>query len=485
MASPLRHDFSRTMKSGTVVGSMIVIIALSVLFIPVVRLATSAPGFSGSGATDVMGYYSGSEYHFLGYSFNTYGQPVEGTSVNITVSSSSGSRSSAAGTNSSGFASWTMQAPPPRSGDAYVVRLGGALTESGAIFSPSTNGSALVVGGPTLQFVTDHSNSSRSDVVFVDEGPNGSAPSGYSAYYNYTSSAPGFFFGLLNESQMTFLGHPSGVATLFKLPPMPKGDDSATVEVFDSNGTVVATANQFSNTAPYVPPSPTALFTSLASSILALAIPLMAVLVAYNSYGKDKATGVLESVLTRPVTRRGLGLSRYLAMVISITLAIAITVGVIAIISQVLLGATLPLDVAVYSVGGLAVEAAAFVGIIMLLSQFVKSSGGIVGAGVILWVLLDLLWGIFMLFGALALRIQIGSGDYLALTIRSGFANPAQFFTLVGEYLNGLSLVSSLGGSVPISPATYGLTPIALVAAGAFWVVAPLAGFLYAVVRRD
>ena len=107
------------------------------------------------------------------------------------------------------------------------------------------------------------------------------------------------------------------------------------------------------------------------------------------------------------------------------------------------------------------------------------------GAGVILWVLLDFLWGIFLLFGALALRIQIGSGDYLALTIRSGFAIPAQIFTLVGEYRNGLSLVSSLGGSVPIRPATYGLPPIALVAAGACWVVAPLAGFLYAVVRRD
>ena len=471
------------MRSGTILGSMAVIVALSLLFVPVVKLSTSAP-VSGSGGTTVLEYHSGSEYHFLGYSFNTYGQPVQGSSINVTVTSPSGSRSSAANTNSSGYAVWTMQGPAPTAGTGFAVRLGGNLVFSETTVGPTADGEVNFLGGANLAFVTDPANSSRYDVVFVDEGPNGTMPTGYALYYNFTSYTPGGLFGVLNESQMAFLGHPTGYATSFKVPPMPAADNTITVEVFNSTGSMVTSASETGSIGNFTPPSPRDLFTALASSILGLAIPLMAILVAYNSYGKDRATGVLESVLTRPVTRRGLGLSRYLAMVLSLTLAIAVTVGVMAVISQVLLGATLPLDFAAYSVGGLAVEAAAFVGVVMVVSVLVMSSGGIAATGILLWVVLDFLWGIFLIFAALAFGIQIGSGDYLGLSIRSGFANPAQFFSLMGEYLNGLSL-SSVGGSSPISPATYGLTPLAIVADAAFWVLAPLLGFLYLVVRRD
>ena len=481
MPSPLRHDFFRTLRSMSVIISIAVIIGLSLALIPLANL-TSSVVFTGSGGQTVMYYYGGSQIHLLGYSYNTYGQPIQGTAFNFTVTTPSETRSASSTTNSSGFATWSVQFPNPNATLSYTLKVNGLLITQGLGGPVATDGEPSLVGGNPTPLVTDPSNSSRVDALFVYEGANGTLPVGYKLYYNYSV---GFTGGPLYPSQMTLLGTSSGYITTFKLPPPPSGDNTVTVAAYDANGTQLSASSQSVNLVGFAPPSPTALFTSFASSILALVIPLMAILVAYNSYGKDRATGVLDSVLTRPVTRRGLGLTRYLSIVFSLALAIALCVGAMAAISQAFLGATVPLAFAVSSVGGLVVEAAAFVGIMMLFSRLVKSTGGLIGVGVVIWLVLDFLWGLFILVAALATRVQLGSGDYLALSIRSSFANPAQFYSLVGEYLNGISLVSGIGGSTPISPATYGVTPLTLGAAAAFWVLVPLAGFLYMAVKRD
>ncbi|MDG6909415.1 MAG: ABC transporter permease [Nitrososphaerota archaeon] len=471
---PLAHDFSRTLRSKSVLISMAVIIALSLLLIPLVQVASNSTVF-GSGGNEVLDYYSGTEWHFLGYSYNVYGQPIQGTSFNVTVTSPLAATSSAATTNSSGFASWAMPGPAPTSTVSLTTRVNGNVEMAGP---PSSVGSLIA-------FVTDPANASRLQVVFFGEGPDGSAPRNDRVYYSYSAIGSGGYVGAANESQMTYLGPTSGYVTVLRLPPIPAADNMVTAAVFDSNGTMVTSAGEAGTIISPQILSPKALFTSIASSILALVVPLMAILVAYNSYGKDRATGVLDSVLARPVTRRGLGLIRYLALVLPISLAIVIAIGVMALISQLVLGSTVPLSFALSSIGGLMVEGAAFVGIMMLLSRLIKSTGGLMGVGIVLWVVLDFLWSVIVVLAAVVLGTQLGSGDYLALSIRSGFFNPAQFYGLVGEYLNGISLVSGSGASIPISPATYGLNPITLGLAAAFWVIAPLAGFLYLATRRD
>jgi ABC-2 type transport system permease protein len=482
MAGALRHDFARTFKSKSVIISMAVIIALSLGLIPLVGLTTSV--FTGSsGGTAVMEYYAGGEFHFLAYAYNTYGQPVVGTPINITITGPGAPGSSMVTTNSSGFAAWTASGRLSNSSMPYVLRISGNTVVEG-IFPPNLKpGEVNSLGNPLSQ-VTDPSNSSRSDVLFAYEGPFGARPTTYRLYYSYSSSPTG---GMLNESQMTFLGSPTTYVSTFKLPQPPSGTATTSVGVFDANGTLVSGSSSSVVSiggAPFTPPTPEQLFTSFVSSILSLVIPLMAILVAYNSYGKDKATGVLESVLTRPVTRRGLGLTRFLAILISISIALVVTVMVMEGESQALLGKILPPAFALYTIGALVVEAAAFVGLTMLISHLIRSTGGIIGVGVGLWILLDFFWGILIFLGAYILGVQIGSGNYLGLTIDSGFLNPAQYYGLVGQYLNGVT-ISSGGASIPISPATYGLTPFTLVGAAAFWIVVPLAGFLYLATHRD
>ena len=473
------------MKSKSVLISMAVIIALSLALVPLIGVASNPIVFSGGGA-DVVGYYSGSAYHFLAYSFNTYGQPVIGTNVNVTLMDSAGVHPSAATTNSSGYASWMLQLVPQGSQVSYSITVDSRLSGQGAFPPSSTPGEVFTMGGSPLSTVVDPANSSRRNLLFFYEGPNGSLPTMYRVYYSYGSST-GPSTGTMNESQMTLLGTPASYLSVFKLPQPPANTTTRTLAVFEAappHNLVTAYSEQ-SVGGPLIPPSPSAIFTSFTAAILAVVVPLMAILIAYNSYGKDRATGVLESVLARPVTRRNLGLSRYVSFVIAVSVALVVTMAVMEGISQFLLGKVLPATFAAYTIGSLIVEAAAFLGIVMLLSQVVRSQGNMILASVGLWVLLDFFWSVLVLAASALLAVQIGSGNYLALTIQSSFFNPAQFYSLVGEYLNGISISNGFGGSTPISPATYGLTPVALALTGAFWVRAPLFGFVYLVVRRD
>jgi ABC-type transport system involved in multi-copper enzyme maturation permease subunit len=471
------------MRSKTVLISMAVIIALSLGLIPLVNLATSQTLTYGSGV-GVMEFYAAGEYHFLAYSSNTYGQPVAGTPLNLTFSGSGAPPSSSAVTNSSGFARWTTQAGPPGAQQSFVFQVSGQTVVQGTLSHPSSAGDVNFFGGGSTRFVVDAANSSQTDLLFFYEGPNGTLPTMYTVYYNYSSTQGS---GAPDRAHMKFLGSPTTFVTIFKLPPPPRGTTTTTVGAFDTAGNPIAVFSSTSQSiggGGFSPPSPQDLFTAFTASILALVVPLMAILVAYNSYGKDRANGVLESVLARPVTRRGLGLSRYLSMVISISVAITITMGVMEVISQVLLGKILSPTFALTTVGALDVEAAAFIGITMLISQALKSTGGVIGIGIGLWVVLDFFWGLLIFLGAYLLGVQVGSGNYLGLTIDSSFLNPAQFYSLVGQYLSGATITTS-GTSTPISPATYGLTPFTLVAAAAFWVLVPLGSFLYLAVRRD
>ena len=358
------------MRSKSVLISMAVIIVLSLLLIPLVQLSSSVSVFGGGG-TSALYYRSGPDYHFLAYSYNPYGQPVQGTSLNVTFSATSRTYSAVATTNSSGFATWVMQGANGKAQAIYTLKVNGNVVSQGASSPYGVDGQVEFFGGQTLSFVTNPSNSSRTDILFFYEGPNGTLPRGYSVYYNFSNSAPGPITGPANQSKMTFLGDASGYVTIFKLPQVPTSYNTVTVAAFDPNGSLVSASSSTSSGGSYAPPTPKALFTSLASSILSLVVPLMAILVAYNSYGKDRANGVLDSVLTRPVTRRGLSLMRYAAIVLSIVLAVAVAVGVMAVIAQALLGATIPLDYAFYSVLGLAVEAAAFTGIMMFVARVV------------------------------------------------------------------------------------------------------------------
>src|SRR3989442_3760704 len=151
-------------------------------------------------------------------------------------------------------------------------------------------------------------------------------------------------------------------------------------------------------------------------------IPLMAIIGTYSSYGKDRLTGVLESVLARPVTKRGLAMSRFLSTVLSFTLASAAAVGVVDLLLNSIGGSFLDQSYVLSIIAGLVVEVAAFTGLIFLLSHLLRSTGALLGISIVLFVVLDFFWSLIILLVTVALGGTGGSFVALQPTYLSYYA---------------------------------------------------------------
>jgi ABC-2 type transport system permease protein len=205
----------------------------------------------------------------------------------------------------------------------------------------------------------------------------------------------------------------------------------------------------------------------------------MAIIGSYSSYGKDRLTGVLESVLARPVTKRGLAMSRYLSTVLSFTLASAAAVGVVDMLLNSFGGSFLDQSYVLAIIAGLAVEVAAFTGLIFLLSHLLKSTGALLGISIVLFLVLDFFWSLIIFLLTLALGGTSGSAVALEATFLSFYANPAQFLSLINVYV----LQSSSG--VLLQPSSYGVTLPAIILDGILWAVVPFLAFLHLAIKRD
>jgi ABC-2 type transport system permease protein len=516
---PLLYDFKRTLTSKSVIIAMLLPIIISLAIIPGIL------GLGGSGGqtfanTQTIMYYDSNGYHFLAYSSDQYGLPATGVSYqfNLTDPVLQRSFSGSTSANSSGYASVVINAPKDQNYTGIETTMQGQFSQGQTGFSTNAylpNGSAVpaspgqIIALPGQQgvfnVVVDTSNASKRDLEVFYAGPFGEKPS-YPIYYRVLNeslvrngtSPPSFY----NESQMTSLGTlsdyhavfpvnlPSNDTCSYKTVSGPGGGTISLfcnleiyIEMFTQNGTLLA-VTQMSLSSLYPPPVQPIQSLPIAiaffTQILAVFIPLIAIIGAYSSYGKDRVTGVLESVLSRPVTRKGLSLSRYLSTFLALSIAIGITVGVVDAILRYFGGSFLSAQVLLSSTGAFLVELAAFVGLVYLFSHLVRSAGLLIGLSIGLFIILDFLWGAIVFLVAVAFKVDTGSLIYAQVSTIASYFNPAQFIQLVILYITN---ISSFGFSVP--PSSLGVSIPSLVLAGVLWIVLPLGAFLFLAIKRD
>jgi len=484
MIRPFLYDVRKTITSKTVLILIAIILLISLAIIPFTsRSNVNTGGFS---QPAILYYYSNGGYHFLDYLFNGFGDPISGVAVTLTLVTGASNYTQSGTTDSSGLASISISA---LSGNYFATVKNTYSSELATSFSSYLNaapaGDILYLSSSPFSTVTDKHNSSKVDVQVFYAAPGGGLPSGYSLYYRLvpasfpfpTKPAP------FNQTQMTFLGNLSTYHQIFD-PSIPAGTDpqgTAWFEIFAPNRTAVESANYpvgllRQSQIPINVSNAAAFFFS---TILGFFIPLMTIIGSYSSYGKDRLTGVLESILSRPITRRGLAMSRFLSTLAAFSIAIVASVGVVDVVLNAVAGSFLPQNYALAIIAGLVVEVAAFTGLIFLLSHLVKSTGLLLGISIGLFVVLDFFWGLIVF--ALTLLLGGAQGSFVGIqaTYLSYYANPAQFLNLVNAYV----LQSSLGAFV--LPSSYGVTLPAIVLDGVLWAVAPFIIFLYLAVKRD
>jgi ABC-2 type transport system permease protein len=431
-------------------------------------------------------------------------------------------------TNSSGEAEFTIKVPATDINEVnanYSVQLqirqpngfsstnfgGGSpysqsttLANGTSTFVPVAPGQTVTISSSAVMTVTDSSNAQKQNILVTWAGSNGSLPKDYSLYYKFFNASETCIqsqFGStctsgftqpssLTEGNMTFLTNMTAYSEVFSPPKLEPNLGNASEIVFGlfyPNGTA-AIPWQY-NTYQVSQLYPSAQIISLGqtnqiiisffTTIYGIFIPLIAIIGSYNSYGKDRVSGVLESILAQPISRRGLALSRFFSSFAGMAIAISISMGIVDALVLYYTKSLLNSAILLASAGAFFVELGAFIGLMMLVSRVVKSSGLLIGIGIGLFLVFDLFWTIIILAALSVTGAGFSSSGYVGLQIAGEFLNPAQFIQLVITYL------TSQGPAGLISPAQYGITIPSIIVTGILWVIVPLVTFLYLAVKRD
>jgi len=389
-------------------------------------------------------------------------------------------------TNSEGYAFITLSAPNGTYYFTMNATRGGSTSSFGSYLYTSPIGQPQLATTSWISTVQDKANASKSDVRTFFAGLYGAKPSGYSIRYKVAATPPPLPYkddSPYTAGQMDLLGNLTDYRQVFD-PAIPNGLSETTriyFELFAPNGTAVSGRQMFITDLrqQQFRPEATSVASSFFSTILSFFMPLAAILGAYSSYGKDRLTGVLESVLARPISRLGLAISRFLSTLIALAIATIASVGIVDLLLNQVLGTALSQDYTLAIVSGLVVEVAAFTGLIFLLSHLVKSTGVLLGISIVLFVVLDFFWGLIIFLLTLLLGGTSGSAVAVEATLVSYYANPAQFLQLINVYV----FQSSSGTALQSS--NYGVTLPAIVLDGFLWAIVPFLAFMYLAVKRD
>ena len=328
------------------------------------------------------------------------------------------------------------------------------------------------------------SSKTISNIEIYYASANGSAMPDVNLYY-YVQNSSISTNPWLPSKEMTLYGQIGGFHNkVFTLPLNATANGlDVIVELFPPSG----------GTQPIVTLSSAILYSSTSSGALLEAIlqvpyefliPILGIFSEYFYYGKDKASGVLESIITRPVTKGRIFASRFIGGAVSFLVALVVAEALSDIIIYKYTGSLLSSSYFFSILGGYLVEAIAFSGLIYLVSQFLKSQGGILGAGIGLFFVMVLFWSDLMALVLFALHVDsaVKSGVVAALALDT--ISPGTFPSLVIDLRSGV-YGSTLGIGQGYLASSVGITTVSVVLVGLAWLLIPALASFFLARSRD
>jgi ABC-type transport system involved in multi-copper enzyme maturation permease subunit len=307
--------------------------------------------------------------------------------------------------------------------------------------------------------ILDKSNLTEVELLYTRVGTNGTAPPETDVYYKYTSVVPSYQeLQRLNESQMQFLGKASGFTSVLQRPPPPVGNATTIiVGAFTSSGALLSIQpTQYSAVQP-----PSTILATILTLDLAFFVPVAGILVAYGAYGRERLNGVLESILTRPVSRRALATSRYVSVTLALAVASVVVVEAFVLLSGILIGFSFGASAQTGLLLGAFIEAMAYAGIVFVLSRLFKSTALVLGIAA----------GLYFLTNFIPFFMSAGG----SLPSWLNYLLPGRYVAMCVQYFMNFNFGVAVGG----------ITAFTLAGGAALWLALPFAAFFYLAVKRD
>lgn len=519
------HEIRRALLAKTTILMMIVII-----LIPALVAVTSISSVNYSDSVNAKGYAEGQNLTFTisvyVYS-NAYGTPIFGETVNLSISGHNYSFT----TDSAGYANTTLhsyntseianssytydQVPGESStslregiimlkpkGNPYFTCSKPIFDQNETLYSSRyTICPAQINNDPKLYGIlvtyqpSNLSNFPNISMYYIKDKKGFQTPSGigYTVYgpidylNNFTKERGGSNY---NESEMkyfrTFKSQESMVISPVNLTTNTNTSDYI-FEFFSSNGTEVGwIALNLSRTTS--PNAVNSLFFKTELPMLSLFVPLLAMLSAFLVFGRDRVTGVLSTVVVRPISRRSVILSRYMASVGAVFVASLASLGLSSTLFHYLLGTYIPLSSILLSFWALAVMICGFSGLIFFASSIMNSIGKIIATVMLAFFFFDFFWTFYALpaipifVSTYLLNQNYGTLEYLRTQAILDYITPSGYINLI-TYLQQHNVYTIGLASYPVSE-IYLTFPL-VVAAGLLWIFLPLLASLVSFSRKD
>lgn len=493
------HEFRRTLLSVP----LLVLIGLALLA-STLYLSSVATGAAGQVeyTYHVSGiyYYRDGAYHLSIDTFDSYGNPVGGTKISTVVSTEANATTrpkvvgNATGTTGSdGQLNLAVGLKQGNYTGTLYASLPSEHWETSYDLLPLPQGSVHEFLDTFTQVWLGSKFVPSPGLMIFWSGPNGTSPIGDRAYYLYSANVTESTLSL-PLSSMTYLGTMNGPATSFGLvlhppngnPNMNASGAALLVEVFDPSGALVVSYNSDSGLGPgpnqFFLTNPLGAQTGAAvagfvATILGIAFPVLAIIGAYSTYGRDRTSGALESVLVQPIGRLSLTFLRYAGVCVALAIACVGTLALIDGLLWELVRAPLAIGIFTELFLGLTVESAAFIGLVFLFAHVFRSSSGLLGTSLVLAMALTAGWDLAIPIVLASFGVPLASPSGAALANELLFLSPGTYLRLIGL------LITGSGNGIDLS--ALGITPFTLAWVGALWVAAPVAVLLLLVRYRD
>lgn len=487
------YDFIRTFKGKfTIIMIVLIILITAALAFASGSSISSSSGPSPASVAYVMPeiYQSGGHTFVSDLAVNGYGQPVSGLAISSLIYNASvktgqlnstNSYNLSGTTNSYGFfnssvsANWTLvqYSYSPEYVSGLNVSPSTASYEnfsSKILFYPNFpfEGDSNVTGSSYFYIfpVANASSTSHQNLFIYYASPSGTYMPSEKIYYQGENSS--FSFPAYQSSGMTYYKTIGGIkSAVISLPLNATAvNNEVEVELFNASGDF--NAGTFG--VLYKTVSAGGILESSLTVPFEFLIPILGIFSAYFYYGKDKASGVLESIIARPVTKGRIFMSRFTAGASSFLVALLVAGSLADIIIFRYTGSWISTHTFFSIVLGYTAEAVAFSGIIYLASQYIRTQGGILGTGIGIFFIMVLFWGLIIDIILFETHVNLALKSTIALDLALSAISPSFIPTLASDLNTGTYRAIS-GNSLIAS--SVGINAFSVVGVGLIWIIVP------------
>ena len=426
---PILYELSRNFRSRIFLITIVAIIVISIIPAASLNYNTSAPAPDSSVRTDYGYYLNGSEYHIVNFVHNAYGEPYQGARYSISLNGHSYSAIS----NSVGFANISIS-ESIINGTARIQESHSVGTSTFPYSIPLNASRVTYLAGDNTYNVSyivtgvyNPQNPRLNNLFIYYLGKDGKASPTVDVYWSTSSSNYSSAALATSAGNSTLIKSIGGFRNTVITPNIPYRTG-----VYSTEKLFFITIINSNNTKPegtypvnlIIEVSPTTTYEFLFSelgSTFQIFVPLLAIISSYQIYAYDRISGTIESVVTRPVTKSQIMLTRYVANIIALGVSIMVSAEVLNLFSISSLGVSIPLKMIVLIIWAFFVEASAFTGIMFTVSHITKSNACAIGLTIFLYIGFNILW---------TLVTQIyGNGSPV------NYLSPGGYFLLVRYYV--------------------------------------------------